>query len=66
MGGRKLYLKKEWEREQEQFNKVRAVSGLKPLEFKKRTCLRCDKEFISESVGNRMCINCKQIVRGRF
>lgn len=26
---------------------------------RKRTCLRCDKSFVSASVGNRLCSSCR-------
>ena len=30
------------------------------MEQKRRVCLRCDKEFFSESRGNRICGECKK------
>jgi hypothetical protein len=32
------------------------------LENKKRNCLRCSKEFVSEGFHNRMCFNCRSVV----
>lgn len=60
-----MFSKKEWLRENKRYNQTRQSVGLWKLELKKRRCLRCDREFVSESANNRMCINCKQVTRNK-
>ncbi len=36
-------------------NEFRKQMGLSPLRPKKRICLRCEREFISQSPAERMC-----------
>lgn len=47
-------------------NKAREDSGIHPLIRKKRSCLRCERKFLSESGNNRICLPCKQSVRRYF
>jgi hypothetical protein len=42
-------------------NETRVKNGLPELELKTRKCLRCNAEF--ESVGNRLCNECKKEIR---
>jgi len=37
---------------------VRKWAGLQRCEQKKRRCLRCRKQFLSETFGNRLCEYC--------
>jgi|GEM_PF-2799566 len=48
----------------EQDNKKKSNNFKKPANMRKkkkekRTCLRCDKEFLSEGIHNRICHNCR-------
>ena len=43
----------------EEINEFRAEMGLKPLDTKTRTCLRCSKEFLSFGNHNQMCDYCR-------
>lgn len=45
-------------------NKARSLVGVEPMVIKTRSCLRCDKEFISYGFSNRMCDSCDQIHKG--
>jgi len=42
-----------------ELNKERLLIGLPPIIPKKRKCLKCDKEFLSESNAVRLCYWCK-------
>lgn len=42
-----------------EINEFREEMGLKPLDTKKRNCLRCDKEFLSFGYQNKMCDHCR-------
>lgn len=34
---------------------------LKPTDIANRRCLKCNKEFLSQGAGNRICKECRQI-----
>lgn len=40
------------------FNEARSRRGLRQLVSKKRNCLRCDRVFLSQNYGHRMCVPC--------
>jgi hypothetical protein len=42
-------------------NSSRHIPSTKPKPDKMRTCLRCDKDFPSTGVGNRICVKCSHI-----
>jgi len=44
-----------------EINKARQLVKAKKLIRAKRTCLSCNKAFISESAGNRVCLDCKSL-----
>lgn len=44
-------------------NKSRKAMGLPPVRPKKRNCLRCDAEFLSQDAGHRMCTLCRTNTR---
>jgi hypothetical protein len=39
---------------------AREINGLRPIVAKKRMCLQCEREFSSQSAGNRICGYCKE------
>lgn len=39
----------------QEINRTRISFGMRPIEPKKRRCLKCDREFVSISPSNRMC-----------
>ena len=41
-------------------NEARIAMGMPGLGFKKRDCLKCDKEFISMGIHNRLCDDCRK------
>ena len=49
--------------EKDEVNRCRALNGLLAIVTKKRTCLRCGKEFNSNDAGNRRCTQCKNYVK---
>lgn len=42
-------------------NKCRIEAGLPPMVIKNKTCLKCQNEFKSFAVANRLCDLCLQI-----
>ncbi len=42
-------------------NDVRKAQGMPEIVAKTRACLKCDKMFLSENSGHRMCANCGSI-----
>lgn len=44
-----------------QCNSTRTMLRMPELKPKVRSCLKCDKKFPSESAGNRMCDQCKNV-----
>ncbi len=44
----------------EQINETRRLSGLKEIIAERRVCLRCDREFLSEGIHNRLCDSCRK------
>jgi hypothetical protein len=47
------------ERKSLEVNVARNAIGLPDIKILKRNCLKCDKSFISRTVGNRICDYCK-------
>jgi len=48
-------------KEQKQINKARALCGLPELKNKTKTCLRCDRKFVTnDSKNQHTCFNCRQ------
>lgn len=45
-------------------NRARRVNGMSEIVPKERKCLRCEKEFMSEDNGHRMCTLCRTVTRG--
>lgn len=44
-------------------NRTRRIHGLPEVKPKERECLRCDKKFLSENGGHRMCSHCRNVVK---
>lgn len=44
----------------EQINEVRHSMGMPEINYKERTCLRCDESFISAGIHNRLCDVCRK------
>ena len=45
-------------------NELRQEFKLTQLGFSQRSCLRCDKIFLSQGPQNRMCDTCRALVNG--
>lgn len=45
-------------REKDRVNNLRKSLNLRESKQKKRTCLRCDRTFLSTGAGNRVCPVC--------
>lgn len=50
-----VQLLKDTEKQIRQVNKFRLEIGLRPIEFVKRKCLRCDREFTALGNNTRTC-----------
>ncbi len=44
-----------------EINEARIHAGLPPLKQKNRTCIKCEKEFISYSLAERVCPYCHHL-----
>jgi hypothetical protein len=40
-------------------NYMRQKNGMTKIKPKERNCLKCDKKFVSHSMSNRLCVNCR-------
>ena len=41
-----------------EINKTRRMLGMSEIKIQMRPCMRCQKEFLSESIGHRLCSHC--------
>ncbi len=46
-------------RNEKSLKEVRQMFDLKPPELRSRLCLKCQKSFLSDSKGNRLCGDCR-------
>ena len=62
-------LKKQYFEESHNFKEaqdLREKSNLGKLDVKKRYCLRCDQEFMSFGINNRMCEMCVYLITKKY
>ncbi len=43
---------------------ARKSAGIPPRKIESRLCLRCEGEFTSKGIHNRICDRCNEIIRG--
>lgn len=51
--------------EREEINRLRLASGMSEIREISRSCLKCDKPFLSVGNSNRMCENCRKLVQNK-